>query len=305
MSLQQDFMQEIANTVFGKNLKDESTKEKRCFLHRFELDNKFKQNTEIAELIKRDMNDGYCIKTMARTLKNTIKALVDRYEAEINKDGIDSKIWINRDRGEKGSWPQVYDWLWNYKYPRWLEANSWQILQNKAKSIANWLNFKTTEEINAVAAGTKGPSLQLPPPAMKPTISANQHLWMTIDLDCPNYQLLLFNRSKDGKRLLCPSFGYAIDAAIQRSQLLLPQKDSWAGQTDQKFVFKDVGKEEFLAIVLEKYLDLPWLTPRREEALPELTAERIKQLFDKLEHQDNWQVFYQSFEVVEANKTVA
>ncbi len=74
-----------------------------------------------------------------------------------------------------------------------------------------------------------------------------------------------------------------------------PQKDAWAGNSDEKFVFGEAGKEAFLAIALEKPLSLPWLTPREDEALPEWNAERIKELFEKLKQQGNWQVFLSKF----------
>ena len=45
-------------------------------------------------------------------------------------------------------------------------------------------------------------------------------------------------------------------------------------------------------------MSLPWLIPREEEPLPEWNAERLKELFEQLEKQGNWQVFYQFFEVV-------
>ncbi|MBD2179612.1 tetratricopeptide repeat protein [Planktothrix sp. FACHB-1355] len=179
------------------------------------------------------------------------------------------------------------------------EQAIWQILQKQAKSHPNWLQFLTEDEANQIGLN-RGAYLELPPPSeMPPTIPVNKKLWMAIDLEYPNYQLLLFNRSKQGTVLYCPSFGYAIDAIMDKPPFLLPQKYSWAGKTGQKFIFKETGKEEFLAIVLQKPLHLPWLTPKREEALPEWNAERIKELFEELEKQGNWQVFYQTFEVVE------
>ena len=300
MSFQQDFMQEIADTVFGKTPKEEKKPEKRCFLRRFDTENKFKKNTEIAELIKQDMSGGYCVQTMARTLRSTIQALLQKHEAEIKSAGINPESWIHRERGEKGAWEEVYDWLWNHQYLCWLKANSWQFLQDKAKTPANWLQFLTQEEMTSLNRG-----LMMPPPPVsgKPTIPVNRSLWMAIDLELQpekNYQLLLLNRSQDGESLLCPSSAFAPNALIDKPPILLPQKDSWAGQAEEQtnFKFGNLETEEFLAIVLEKPLDLPWLTPRPEEILPEWTAERIKELFEKLEQQDNWQVFYQSFEVV-------
>ncbi len=144
--------------------------------------------------------------------------------------------------------------------------------------------------------------MELPPapePEIKPISPANEQLLMQIDLKYPQYQLLLFNRSETGTVLYCPSYGYAPKPIIEKPPLLLPQKDSWAGETKQNFLFKDKGQEEFLGIVLAKPLNLPWLIPQRQEALPEWNGERIKELFEQLETQNNWQVFYQSFEVVE------
>ncbi|HEY9849728.1 MAG TPA: hypothetical protein V6D28_09740 [Leptolyngbyaceae cyanobacterium] len=187
----------------------------------------------------------------------------------------------------------------NSSDPEIVQIKYWENLQKQAKSPRNWLEFLTEDGANQIGLN-RGAYLELPPPSeMPPTIAVNKKLWMAIDLEYPNYQLLLFNRSKQGTVLHCPSFGYAIDAIMNKPPFLLPQKYSWAGKTGQKFIFKETGKEEFLAIVLEKHLNLSWLTPKREEALPEWNAERIKELFEELEQQGNWQVFYQSFEVVE------
>jgi hypothetical protein len=182
------------------------------------------------------------------------------------------------------------------------ERAIWQILQKKAKSLDNWLQFLTKEEMASVQRGTRGLILPPPPPAvekMTPKIPANQSLWMVINLPFQNYQLLLLNRSQQGQALLCPSSAYAPNAIVEKSPLLLPQKDAWAGNCEEKFVFGEAGKEEFLAIVLEKPLSLFWLTPHEDEALLEWNAERMKELFEQLEQQGNWQVFYQSFDVVE------
>jgi tetratricopeptide (TPR) repeat protein len=180
------------------------------------------------------------------------------------------------------------------------EQAIWQILKKQAKSPPNWLQFLTEEEMASVQRGTRSLILPTPPPSVQKntlTIPANQSLWMVLDLEFHNSQLLLLNRSQHGQALLCPSSAYAPNHIIENPPILLPQKDALAGKSNEKFVFEEVGKEEFLAIVLEKPLSLHWLTPREEEALPEWNAERIKELFEQLDKQDNWQVFYQSFEV--------
>ena len=269
------------------------------------------QHKEIAEqLMPKDpfLGSVNYVSSIGTTVQNVVNAIVGRlknehkkaisglYEAEMRADGVDVDNLLNREPGERGCWEVVYQWLWNHKYLRWLDKNSWQILQEKAKSPPNWLQFL---EMSALQAGTRAPSLRLPPPEIKPTIPANEELWMAIDLEFSNYQLLLLNRSKQGKLLLCPSLGYALNPIMEKSPFLLPQKDSFADKEKQKFIFEEVGNEEFLAIVLEQHLSLPWLTPREDEALPEWNAERMKELFEQLEQQGNWQVFYRSFEVVE------
>ncbi|MEG4515898.1 MULTISPECIES: hypothetical protein [unclassified Microcoleus] len=268
------------------------------------------QHKEIAEnLMPKDplLGGVNYASSIGTTVQNIVSAMVGRletehkkaisglYEAEMRTDGVDVDSLLNGKKGERGTWEVVYDWLWHHKYLRWLDENGWQILQEKAKSPPNWLQFL---EMSALQAGTRSPTLRLPPPEIKPTIPANEELWMAIDLECPNYQLLLFNRSEQGKFLLCPSFGYAVNSIIKKSHFCLPQSESFAGKTEQKFIFEQTGQEEFLAIAVEKHLNLDWLIPRQEEALPEWNAERIKELFEQLEKQDKWQVFYQTFDVV-------
>ena len=271
------------------------------------------QHKEIAEkLMPKDpsLGGGNYVSSIGTTVQNVVSAMVGRlqtehkkeiaglYEAEMRADKVDIDSLLKRKPGAKGSWEVVYHWLWNHKYVQWLDENGWEILQQKAKSPDNWLQFLTKEE-EAMLGANRGAYLELPPPKIRPTIPAKQGLLMAIYLEYPNYQLLLFNRSEQGTVLYCPSFGYALNPIMGKPPLLLPQQDSWANNTKQNFIFQETGKEEFLAIVLEKHLNLDWLTPQRLDALPKCNAERIKELFDKLGQQENWHVFYQSFEVVE------
>ena len=277
------------------------------------------QHKEIAEnLMPKDplLGGVNYVSSIGTTVQNIVSAMVGRletehkkaisglYEAEMRTDGVDVDSLLNGKKGEKGTWEVVYDWLWHHKYLRWLDENGWQILQEKAKSPPNWLQFLTKEEMASVQRGTRAVILPPPPPAVQkitPTIPAEKSLWMVIDLEFDNSQLLLLNRSQDGEFLLCPSSAYAPHPIIEKPPILLPQKDSWADQDESKtnFKFGKLVKEEFLAIAVEKPVSLPWLIPREEEALPEWNAERLKELFEQLAKQDNWQVFYQSFEVVE------
>lgn len=264
------------------------------------------QQVQIAQEMSQDsrIGKGDYVTSIGTTAQNVVQAMVNIYKEEMEKDGVNVDILLNGKKGQRGSWREVYFWLWSHKYLRWLDDNGWKILYEKAKSPPNWLQFLTEEEMRSVQRGTRAVILPPPPPAVKkitPTIPVEQSLWMVIDLEFNNSQLLLLNRSQDGEFLLCPSSAYAPHPIIDKPPILLPQKDSWADQDESKtnFKFGKLVKEEFLAIALEKPVSLPWLIPCEEEALPEWNAERIKELFEQLDKQDKWQVFYQSFEVVE------
>jgi len=143
-------------------------------------------------------------KSIGTTVQNIVSGMVGRletkhkkaisglYEAEMRADGVDVDSLLNGKKGEKGTWEVVYDWLWNHKYLRWLDENGWQILQEKAKSPPNWLQFTDLQ------GGTRKPKRPSPLPSAQNvafTIPANQPIWMKIDLEFSNYQLILLNRS--------------------------------------------------------------------------------------------------------------
>lgn len=252
-------------------------------------------------------------KSIGTTVQNIVSGMVGRlktehkkaisglYEAEIRADGVDVDSLLNGKQGERGTWEVVYDWLWKHKYLRWLDENGWQILQEKAISAPDWIQFKSQQEM---ASSKRAPKRRSPPASVQKVgskIPAHEALLMEVNLAYSNYQLLLFNRSAEGQYLLCPSLEFAPNGMIDKSPILLPQQGSYADDYDEKenFTFEVIGQEEFLAIVLEKPLKLDWLTPREEDSLPECNGKRFKELFDELEQQENWQVFYQSFQVVE------
>ena len=258
------------------------------------------KNTEIARNeMPKYLGEADYETSISTTSQTVRRAIVNKYKEEMTADGVDVNILLNGQVGQGGIWRDAYNWLWQYKYPRWLEAHSWELLREKATSPANWIQFLTGEM--ADLKKSRGPYLkdEEPEPEIPQIIPVNEKLWIAIDLEYPHCQFLLFNRSEAGVVLLCPSFGYAPNPIIDKPPLLLPQRDSFAEQTKQKFRFNDKGQEEFLGIVLAKPLNLPWLIPQRQEKIPKWNNQRIKELFEQLETQNNWQVFYQSFEVVE------
>ncbi len=103
-------------------------------------------NIMIGRLEKRYLSED----RTKETIKPAIKGL---YEDEMKADGVNVDSLLNKKQGEKGNWEVVYKWLWNYKYPRWLEANSWELLREKAQSPANWIQFLTKEDQQKVLNG--------------------------------------------------------------------------------------------------------------------------------------------------------
>ena len=310
LNLKQNFQNQIAESLFGANL----TEQRVCFLKRFapenHPDNRVSTHQEIAKLMKKDLPD-YCEEKISQTIRKVIEVVHKAYEEEMKADGVNTEALLNLKAGGtlKGKedeeshkkfspWKEAYKWLWKHKYLRWLDENGWQILQEKAISAPDWIQFKSQQEMASSKRTPKRPPASAREVASK--IPAHEALWMVVDLAYSNYQLLLFNRSGHGQYLLCPSLEFAPNGMIDKPPILLPQQGSYADDYDEKenFTFEVIGQEEFLAIVLKKPLKLDWLTPRKEDSLPECNGQRFKELFDELEQQENWQVFYQSFEVV-------
>jgi hypothetical protein len=133
-------------------------------------------------------------------------------------------------------------------------------------------------------------------------IPVNQPLYLELNLEYPDHQLLLFNSNDEEKLIFCPSLAFAPNSILEKWPISLPQPGSWAedNEDNEKIFFEKVRHEEFMAILLNQPINLDWLVPSEDDFLPELTAERIKELFEALEKLENYQVFYQSFEVVEA-----
>jgi hypothetical protein len=236
------------------------------------------------------------------TIKPAIKGI---YETEMRTDGVHVDSLLNKKQGERGNWEVVYHWLWQHKYPRWLEANSWDILRENATSPAKWIQFLTEEDKQKVVAGETRVRRPSPPAsAQKITekIPVNQPLYLEVNLEYPQHRLLLVNGNTEGKYLFCPSLDFAPDSIVENPPFVLPQSGSWAEQNgnNEKIFFEDVRREEFMAIILDKDINFDWMKPSEEESLPEWNGERILDVFNHLEQSGEWQVFYQSFEVVES-----
>ena len=251
------------------------------------------------------LGDGYYWGSIGTTSQNVVRSLAEQYTGEMEGDGVDLDTLLKGERGKRGTWTIAYDWLWNCKYPRWLNDYYWQYLKDKVNTDSNWIEFreisKPVSPDYLVSKGmVKGPDLNSPPPVIKPAslIPKNQQLSMEIKLEERDRQLLLFNSSAEGKVVICPSFGYGLHTRINGVLVQLPQDDAWARQSDQDFKFKKKGIEEFLAVVLPTPLDMENFLPEpEEEVIPELTNHRFELIFAELEKQQDWHIFHQTFQV--------
>ncbi len=60
--------------------------------------------------------------------------------------------------------------------------------------------------------------------------------------------------------------------------------------------FDAVGKEEYIGILVDEPLDLPWLNPDPEHPALPWGGQHLEEVWELLQDK-NWQVFYQDFQV--------
>lgn len=257
---------------------------KLIFQLRFNPENKECSNKEIAATVKKQLKDTVTIHEN-NELKEIIRALVNKFEAQMTKDEVDVEYLKSNEPGQKGKWKLVYEWLWQQYFPRWSLETQWQELVAKADKTDDWLQVK---ELTPVTRDYG--KLQLP----KPTIPLKARINLIVNWRGENRYLLLLNQGTSGDKFcLCPSKLFAPSNQLSQQEMCLPQDD-----VKHPLFFTDQGKEHFLGIVMEEPLDLAWLRPNGEEVVPALDAGRLHELLEKLELQGNWQMFYKSFEVV-------
>jgi hypothetical protein len=115
------------------------------------------QQVQIAQEMSQDsrLGKGDYATSIGTTAQNVVLAMVNIYKEEMEKDGVNVDILLNGHQGQRGSWREVYYWLWNHKYLRCLDENGWKILQNKAKSNCPWIQFIPAQEIASAKRAPK------------------------------------------------------------------------------------------------------------------------------------------------------
>ena len=231
---------------------------KLIFQLRFNPENKELDHQEIAVRLKKKINENISDR-IGTELQYIIKALVNKFHAQMIEDEVNFELLQSTKRGEHGKWLVVYDWLWQKYFPRWSLETQWQNLVAKADKTDDWLQVK---EVTSVERDWKKP--QLP----KPTIPLGAEINLIVNWLGGNRYLLLLNQGTSGNKFcFCPSKYFAPSNQFSQQEMRLPQDD-----VENPLYFEDVGKEHFLGIVMEQPLDLAWLRPNGEELVPALDS---------------------------------
>jgi hypothetical protein len=233
--------------------------------------------------------------SITTTSGNVRKAIEGVYKKEMEADGLS---FPKRKKGERGAWEPIYNWLWNYKFPRWQVDEYWQLLQQKVKDFNfEWMGlvpegFGMSTDRGMVFQNKRQPQAKSPKkvPAKKP-------LLMSIDLLDKESYLLLLNRGLNTRYLVCPSWAFAPNSRVVQRPIFLPQAGAWA--EEDKIKFDTPGKEEYLAIVLDRPLEVEWLQLNEDDPFPSCEPDRMMELWRQLEGRNDWRVYYEAFEVVE------
>ncbi len=285
---EQLFREEISKRLYPQG---NSQIEKNCFEVFYNQENERKSTENLRRLLNKEniLNGTITSTTRVTQLRTDItKKIKQTFESEMKAD-IQERIELipgRQGHPEKGNAPHevASDWLWNYKYPRWLVDRGLQSLIARAKKNSDWINFIPIDESNK---GIKGHPRPQP---SQPTIKLESSSFMSIKLPKSEGYFLLLNRGFVTRFFLCPSQDYAPNTKIDEEEMLIPQEDAEC----VNIFFDEIGKEEFIGIWVNKDLKLPW---GQEESLPECTPERINHLLAELKA-SQCQVFYKSFNVV-------
>jgi hypothetical protein len=293
MNYNQNFLDDINQQLFPRDITDKNLRERIFFLLRFQCRESQPSHVEIAKQMSQTepLQGVNCQTSINTTVQNVIRRLVEVFGEEMAKDGVNTAPLIQRQRGKKGAWEVVYQWLWEDKFPRWQLDWIWQGLVKQADSPADWIRF------TPVNPGDRKLVVPLGKTREQPVIGLNIPSMMHIDLECDAGHLLLLNRGSESQYIMCPSAAFAPRNRLTGETILMPQLGAMCEQ--DKIKFDTPGKEEFLGIVVNRWLEFPWLKPNEEEPAPIWDTERLHQLWVNLEGEENWRGFYQAFEVVE------
>lgn len=326
----EEFLEEIADRCFPKGLKEAKVREREFLLRRFHTDNsnqRFKKHTEIAQAMSDEIPSlkGLDLKkSIPTTCQNVVRTIARKYEAQMIADGMNPSCFFKGEAGHDGYWEKIYHWLHDKQFPRWRMERIWQIWRQQANPKQDWISFDELEidpatgslrnsgkmPIKKIGTDFSKMPMKIPEsvPIPRTEIEINKPFRIRIELDNNNEcYFLLLNRGWDSQEkeatrcLLCPSQAFAPEIEPFQRFLFLPQKvkEGTYEKLQDKMEFDATGRDEYIGIVLlqkPNYLD--WMIPSKHNVVPSWNETQIYKLWQELEQQSDWQVFYQSFELV-------
>ena len=221
-----------------------------------------------------------------------MKPLLEAYRSEIQQDyrdvaDFDFNLWESPGRGGFSPPKAALKWLWNCKYPRWLEQQDlWGRLLNQAQPAGQRIEMK---EI---------PNPKRAPNRSRPSVLTQHEFYQCfLDFKMAGHLLLL---GKDSREVycLCPSPGCAPDTQLSTTgPIVLPQPSSRLAANGEYLSFSSLGTEAFLAVVTPEPLGLSWTKPGGEDDYFTLTTDSLVELYKTINKQET-HLFYRAFEVV-------
>ncbi len=282
--IEEKFLDKIIEECF-KDCRSNRKERERYFLPlRFARKNRNISHTNIAKKMNNIemFNDSISIKSITTTAQNVNRQIIHIYQEEMNADECNTENLLNRKNGQGGVWEIIYDWLWDYKYPRYL----WVYLKEKATNNDDWIGIPTHNKKIVIP---EMPKYEID------IIPLNKPFDMFVNLPVNQGYLLLLNQGENEQFLLCPSLGFAPQCELNNKTLFLPQKDSLAREKLQGMLFDKERKEEFIGIVLKTLPKFDWLTTDKEPVV-KLTRQHFEDLLS-LEMFENCPIFYKLFAV--------
>lgn len=287
---QEKFIETKTQELFGNAI----TNQRYAFSRRFHPENRQQTHAQIATAIQQQVGEEktFSPEGINQTINQIVKRIRDNWGEAMAADGIDlSQLQAPRggqSQKQKTPWQVAYDWLWETEFPRWQGRQIWQSWIEQADKYREWLRFESPEE--AATMGTRGMRTNNKP--LQPQkITVNQEYQAIVDLKRYLHRPWLFlNRGDNGGLVVSPSRDFAPEAKITHHPLLLPQE-----KADMETIeFEQPMTEEFVAIVLTHPIDLPWFG---EKPTPEWDGLRLGELWEQLQKQPEWFVFYRAIEV--------
>ena len=301
MKLKDKFIEEQANKIFGNNY---SQKQYLGFTLRFDPDNVEEHivpHKEIADKISDSLQtegENFNQSSINQIIREVINKIYNTFSQELEQDGISRQIIQPHTNTRKNRWQILYHWLWDNKYPRWL----WDTLKQQAQkeSDRQWIKFSdvgnSDENIRGIDIDTE--EIKQWKEQRQHLIHTNRPLTIQLDLQTGKY-LILINRSIDYENnetryLVAPSPAFAPNFRFSKLNQIIPQPEAIC--SDIKF--RTPGIEEFIGILVDDKFDFSFLNPNQDEAILQWSDEHLKEIGDRLDLIENWQVFYKKYTVV-------